>query len=112
MRKKHGGRKRRDLKAVNATDLIGELDIEIGAMENTLTSFTEIFNNALSTNREDEYPFDHIHASIAINDKYRKPRNGPMHPRNCCQINSYGFRIPIPTSCHIIAMMVDTTAPR
>ena len=82
MRKKHGGRKRRDLKAVNATDLIGELDIEIGAMENTLTSFTEIFNKALSTNREDEYPFDHIHASIAINDKYRKPRNGPIHPRN------------------------------
>ena len=75
MRKKHGGRKRRDLKAVNATDLIGELDFEIGAMENTLTSFTEMFDKALSTNREDEYPFDHIHASIAINDKYRKPRN-------------------------------------
>ena len=75
MRKKHGGRKRRDLKAVNATDLIGELDIEIGAMENTLTSFTEIFNKALSTNREDEYPFDHIHASIAINDKYRNVMN-------------------------------------
>ena len=82
MRKKNGRRKRRDLNAVNATDLIGELDFEIGAMENTLTSFTEIFNKTLSTDCEDEYPFDHIHASIAINDKYRKPRNGPIHPRN------------------------------
>ena len=81
MRKKRGGRKRRDLKAVKADDLIGELDFEIDAMENTLTSFTEMFDKTLSASREDGYPFEHIHASTAINDKYRKPRNGPSQLR-------------------------------
>ena len=58
MRKKRGGRKRRDLKAVKADDLIGELDFEIDAMENTLTSFTEMFDKTLSASREDGYPFE------------------------------------------------------